>query len=185
MRLEEVSNAVAICRWTGAWQTVLVYVDRRGGLPVDAEFRRAVLRHLEHFRLMGFDAAVREAKSAPLDIELLVCAKPDEFRSTIASRVQAALRPAGGVIPGVHGFFHPDNFTFGAPLFLSRLIATVMKVEGVQSVDATKFQRLDRLPQSELSLGVIKPDEFEVLRLDDDPSFPERGKLVLSMAGGR
>ena len=41
------------------------------------------------------------------------------------------------------------------------------------------------LAASELDNGVIKPDEFEVLRLDDDPSFPERGKLVLSMAGGR
>jgi predicted phage baseplate assembly protein len=184
MRMDEVSNAVAVPRWTGAWQTILVYVDRRGGSPVDHDFKRAVARHLEHFRLMGFDATVREAKSAPLEIELLVCAKPGEFRSTIAARVRNALRPAGSET-GVRGFFHADNFTFGAPLYLSKLIAAVMGVEGVQSVTAKKFQRLDRLAASELDNGVIKPDEFEVLRLDDDPSFPERGKLVLSMAGGR
>ena len=183
-RQEEVANAVAIARWIGAWQTILVYVDRRGGLPVDRDFRHAMLAHLERFRLMGFDTAVRGARSAPLDIELLVCAKPGEFRSTVAGRVRDALRPPGGS-SGTRGFFHPDNFTFGSPLYLSRLIAAVMAVEGVQSADPVKFQRLDRLPQAELTSGVIRPDEFEVLRLDDDPSFPERGKLSLSMAGGR
>jgi hypothetical protein len=180
----EVSNAVAIARWTGAWQTILVYVDRKGGVPVDAAFRRSVLGHLEHYRLMGFDTALREAKSAPLDIELLVCAAPAEFRSTVAARVRDRLRPSGGAT-GVHGFFHPDHFTFGSPLYLSSLVAAVMGVEGVKSTEPTKFQRLDRLPHSELVDEVIRPNEFEVLRLDDDPSFPERGRLVLTMAGGR
>ena len=43
-RHEEVANAVAIPRWTGAWQTMLVYVDRKGGLPVDTAFRREPAR---------------------------------------------------------------------------------------------------------------------------------------------
>jgi predicted phage baseplate assembly protein len=183
MRHEEVANAVAIPRWTGAWQTILVYVDRVGGLAVDERFRDALRAFLERYRLMGFDTAVRGAKSAPLDIELLVCAKPGVFRSTMAARVRDALRPSGGA-SGVRGFFHPDNFTFGSPVYLSRLIAAVMAVDGVQSTEPVRFQRFDRLPQQELVDGVMRPDEFEVLRLDDDPSFPERGRLTLAMAGG-
>jgi hypothetical protein len=184
MEHDEVANAVAIPRWTGAWQTILVYVDRKGGLPVDKSFRRALLEHLEFYRLMGFDVAVSEAVVAPLDIELLVCAKPGELRSTVAARVREALRPSGGA-SGERGFFHPENFTFGSPLYLSKLIAAVMAVDGVQSVTPHKFQRLGGLPQGEIPNGVIRPGSFEVLQLDDDPSFPEKGRLALAMGGGR
>lgn len=180
----EVANAVAIARWTGAWQTILIYVDRKGGLPVDKDFRRALLAHLEFYRLMGFDVALYGAVPAPLDIELLVCAKPGELKSAVGARVRDALRPSGGA-SGQFGFFHPDNFTFGEPLYLSQLIAAVMAVDGVQSVTPHKFQRLGRLPQGEIADGVIRPGSLEVLQLDDDPSFPEKGRLALVMGGGR
>ena len=29
--MKDALNAVAIPRWTGAWQTMLVHVDRKGG----------------------------------------------------------------------------------------------------------------------------------------------------------
>jgi hypothetical protein len=182
-RHEEVANAMAIPRWTGAWQTMLVYIDRKGGLPVDESFRRELLAHMEHYRLMGFDVALRGAVVAPLEIELLVCVDPGELRSAIGVRVRDALRPPGGP-DGEHGFFHADNFTFGSPLYLSRLIAAVMAVEGVQSVTPKKFQRLGRLPQNEIANGVIRPGDLEVLQLEDDPNFPERGRLALTMGGG-
>ena len=92
---------------------------------------------------------------------------------------------AAGGTTGMPGFFHADNFTFGSPLYLSKLMATVMAVEGVQSVTPKKFRRLGKLPQNELSDGVIRPGDFEVLQLEDDPSFPERGRLSLIMGGGR
>jgi len=180
----DVQNAVAVPRWTGAWQTMLVFVDRKGGAAVDGQFRRAMLDHLETFRLMGFDIAVEAARSVPLDIELAICAKPGMLRSQVAARVRQALDPDGP--PGdAIGFFHPDNFTFGSPLYLSRLIAAVITVDGVQSVTASKFHPLGRTPQGELEKGVISPGVLEVLQLDDDPSFPENGRLALTMGGGR
>ncbi len=180
----EVANAAAVPHWTGAWQTMLVYVTRKEGRPVDKVFRRTLLDHLEFYRLMGFDIALRGALAAPLDIELFICAQPDELRSTAAARVRDALRPSGGG-SGQHGFFHADNFTFGSPLYLSKLIAAVIAIEGVQSVMPRKFQRLGRLSQGEITSGVIRPGSFEVLQLEDDPSFPERGRLTLAMGGGR
>jgi Baseplate J-like protein len=184
MAYPDVANAIAIARWTGAWQTVLVYVDRKEGRAVDAEFVRGLGVHIESYRLMGFDVALRPAKPAPLDVQLLVCAKAGAIRSTVAAYVREALRP-GGVPGGERGFFHPDNFSFGTPLYASRLIETVMAVEGVQSVQLKRFQRFGRLPQGEIALGLIRPRELEVLRLDDDPSFPENGRLSLLMGGGR
>lgn len=179
-----VANALAIPRWTGAWQTMLVFIDRKDGLPVDRAFRAELLAHLEHYRLMGFDIALRGAVLAPLDIELLVCAMPGELRSSVAARVHAALDPFGRA-SGSRGFFHPDNFSFGAPLYLSRLVAAVMTVPGVQSVTPHRFQRLGRQPGTEIADGVIRPGAIEVLQLDNDPSFPERGKLAIVMGGGR
>lgn len=179
----DVSNAMAVARWTGAWQTVVVHVDRAGGRPVDAAFRTSLMAHLETYRLAGFDVAVRAAKLVPLDVELSVCALPGEIRGQVGQRVRAALTPVGS--DGGYGFFHPDRFTFGTPLYLSALIAAVMAVPGVQSVTPIVFQRFARLSQGELGLGLIKPDATEVLELRDDPSFPERGRLRITMGGGR
>jgi hypothetical protein len=179
-----VANSKAVARWTGSWQTVVIAVDRRGGAPVDDEFRAGLLAHLERFRLAGFDVAVRPAQPAPLDISLAVCAEPDQLRSIVGQRVHEALSPFGDV-DGTPGFFHPDNFTFGTVLYLSALIAAVMAVPGVQSVAPLVFQRFGRLPQDELTLGAIRPVGTEVLELMDDPSFPERGRLQVTMGGGR
>ncbi|NAZ73952.1 putative baseplate assembly protein [Kineococcus sp. T13] len=182
-RFAGVANAVAVARWTGAWQTVVVHVDRVGGAAVDRWFRDALLTHLERFRLAGFDVAVRGARPVPLDVSLSVCAQPRELRSEVGRRVRAALSPFGSA--GRPGFFHPDRFTFGTPLFLSALVAAVMAVPGVQSVTPLVFQRFARVDRDELGRGVIRPADAEVLELRDDPSFPERGRLTITTGGGR
>lgn len=182
MRHAEVANAAAVPCWTGAWQTMLIYIDRRGGKPVDDAFVAEMLRHIEHFRLIGFDVAIRAAIAVPLDIELMVCTAPHALRSSVAASVRAALRPGGGER---RGFFHPDNFSFGGRLYLSQLIAAAMAVDGVESVTARRFQRFGRLADGELVAGVIAPGMLEVLQLSDDPSFPEQGRLGLIMGGGR
>ena len=90
-----------------------------------------------------------------------------------------------GPLDGSVGFFHPDRFSFGTPLYASELIAAVMAVEGVESVRLLRFQRLGKLAQGEIAAGLIRPNELEVLQLSDDPSFPEQGRLSLVMGGGR
>jgi hypothetical protein len=184
MRYPDVAYAIAIARWTGAWQTILVYIDRKEDRAVDAAFLADLAEHLEYHRLMGFDLALRAAKPAPMDIELLICAKAGAIRSNVAAQVREALRPSG-TPGGAPGFFHPDNFSFGTPLYASKLIAAVMAVEGVQSARLLRFQRLGRVAQGEIGLGLIRPGDIEVLQLSDDPSFPENGKLSLVMGGGR
>jgi hypothetical protein len=184
MRYPDVAYAVAVARWTGAWQTILVYIDGKEGRAVDEPFLAGLSAHLEYHRLMGFDVALRAARPAPLEVELLVCAEAGAIRSTVAARVREALRP-GGIAGGAAGFFHPDKFSFGTPLYASRLIAAVMAVDGVHSARLLRFKRLGRVAQDELALGLIRPGDTEVLQLSDDPSFPEQGKLSLVMGGGR
>jgi hypothetical protein len=85
---------------------------------------------------------------------------------------------------GSRGFFHPDRFTFGQPLYLSQVYAAVLAVPGVGQVSATALHRFGRAPGRELQDGVLVPHGLEVVQLANDPNFPERGRLVLEVDGG-
>lgn len=177
-----VANARAVARWTGGWRTIMIYLDLFGGRKFDKALRAEIATHMERYRLTGFDIIYRAAKVVPLKLKLFICAKPDFLRSDVGRRVRAELRPAG--LHGRHGFFHPDNFSFGQPLYMSQLIAFVMAIEGVASVEVTKLHKLGRLPQNELSTNIIAPDDLEILEMRDDPNFPERGLLEIEVGGG-
>jgi hypothetical protein len=80
--------------------------------------------------------------------------------------------------------------TFGQGIYLSRLVATAQAVTGVQSVLVTKFQRLFAAPAGvidrvALESGILTLNSPEVAQLDNDPSFPEHGRLTLTLGGGR
>jgi hypothetical protein len=102
--------------------------------------------------------------------------------------VEAALRQAlgSGRLPdGRSGFFHPDNLTFGDDIRLSRLVAAAQAVAGVESVEVTALQRLESPPAGELEEGILRLAPLEIARLDNDPNFPENGRLELRVEGGR
>jgi hypothetical protein len=90
------------------------------------------------------------------------------------------------VLPnGKLGVFHPDNFTFGQTVFLSPLYADVEASAGVDSVTITKFQRQGINSEAALEAGMLTLGRLEIARLDNDPNFPERGSVSLTMLGGR
>ena len=118
-RHPEVQRAAATRRWTGSWYTMFVTVDRLRGLPVDAAFEADMRAHLERFRLAGHDVEIDAPHFVPLDVALTICVAPGFYRSIVK---QALLERFSSVdLPsGARGFFHPDNFTFGQPVYLSR-----------------------------------------------------------------
>ena len=75
--------------------------------------------------------------------------------------------------------FHPDNFSFGQPVYLSRIVAATQAVEGVEAVSALKFQRMAAPDAGSLENGVIPIGRLEIAQLANDPNFPERGRLAL------
>lgn len=187
-RHPEVQKAVATRRWTGSWHTMFITVDRKGGLPVDADFETELRLHLERYRLAGQDVEIDAPHFVSLDVAMTVCVKPGYFRSDVKQAL--LIRFSNRRLPdGRRGFFHPDNFTFGQPVYLSEVIATVMDVTGVQWVDITgdahRFQRWGELPRGEVEAGLIKMERLEIARLDNDPSLPENGKLEFFMEGGQ
>jgi hypothetical protein len=86
---------------------------------------------------------------------------------------------------GRRGFFHPDNLSFGDGIYLSRLIAAAQAVEGVESVEVGELHRSFMEPQAEIEDGLLQIGAMEIAQLDNDPSFPEQGKVTFNMNGGR
>ena len=183
-RRPDVQRAAANFRWTGSWYTVFVTPDRYGGGAVDDAFATRVRGSLERFRMAGYDLDVRAPKTVALDVALHVCVKPDYFRADVLQAVARML--SANVQPdGTLGVFHPDNFSFGEPVYLSRIVAAAQAVTGVDAVRPQVFQRLIEPDPTTLDAGVIDIGALEIAQLANSPDFPERGRLSLSAGGGK
>ncbi len=183
-RRSEVQRAAATFRWTGSWHTVFVTADRFGGGSIDSRFEARLRRHLERFRMAGYDLEVDGPRFVALDVTLHICVRPDYFRSEVVRAVREAL--GTGVLPdGRLAVFHPDNFSFGQPVFLSRIIAAAQAVEGVEAVWAQKFQRMAAPDPASLENGVVSIGRLEIAQLANDANFRERGRLTLDAGGGK
>ncbi|MBV8138813.1 MAG: putative baseplate assembly protein [Deltaproteobacteria bacterium] len=187
-RHPEVEKAEATLRFTGTWHTMFVTVQRRGGQPVNDAFRATIRDFLEPLRLAGFDLEVEAPIFAPLDIAFTVYVAPAYFQGDVEEALLETF--SNRDLPdGRRGFFHPDNFTFGQPVYLSRIVAAAMQVPGVLWLDTTayapnRFQRFGETPHGELLAGRIEMARLEIARLDNDPNEAENGRLEFFMEGG-
>jgi hypothetical protein len=189
-RHPEVQKAVAQIRWTGSWDTVFVTVDRRGGLPLDAAFESELRSYLEPVRMAGQDLEFTPPQFVPLDIGLTIHVAPTYLRSEVKAALMEVLG-SGESATGKRGFFHPDNFTFGDPVYLSHIVAAAMNVPGVVWVDfgdselgPNRFQRFGEDSRGEIGAGVIIVSPLEIIRVDNDPTAPQHGRIQLYMEGG-
>jgi len=182
-RHPEVQKAVASFRWTGSYTTVFVTVDRRDGLPVDDDFLAEMQDFLEPYRLAGYDLEVAAPVTVPLDIAVSVCALSGAFASDVEVALLAAFS-AGTLADGSQGFFHPDRWSFGDPVYLSRVVATAMAVPGVRWVEVTTFQRWGEAAAGEIAAGKIAMGGLEIARLDNDPNAPENGRIAFTVKEG-
>lgn len=187
--IRRVSRAKARFVWTGSWLTVFINVDPIGGEELSDVLRANLYAYLRERKLAGYDLEIGPTRYVPLLLGLQVCVRPESFAADV--RVALLLALSNGVTPeGSRGFFHPDRFTFGEPVLLSRLYAVVEAVSGVDSVVVTQFSRLRERDQNtatrdNLARGLLSIGEMEIAQLDNDASFPENGRLTLQLIGGR
>ncbi|MCL2642484.1 MAG: putative baseplate assembly protein [Candidatus Bathyarchaeota archaeon] len=180
----EIQSAVAKTRWTGSWYTVYVMVDRFGRKPVDEAFKIKVQKVLNRYRLSGFDVEVCGPRYVPLEIEVVVNVSSGSFCEEVEKRLLEVFSSTV-LSNGCKGFFHPDNFTFGASLYLRDLYAGIYGVDGVVSFSVKKFRRADKDDGTNLSKGVIRISPYEIIQLDNDANYPENGCITFIMTGGR
>ena len=189
-RHPQVQKAVADIHWTGSWNTVFVTVDRRGGQPLDLELEAELRSFLEPFRMAGQDLEFQPPDFVPLDIAFTAHVAHDHLRSEVHAALIEALG-SGTSADGKPGFFHPDQFTFGEPVYLSHLVARAMEVPGVMWIDVddtgprpNRFRRFGEPSLGELGAGVITVGRLQIIRVDNDPVAPHNGRLRLFMEGG-
>jgi hypothetical protein len=115
---------------------------------------------------------------ASLDLQVVVCAKPDAFRGDVETSVREALSSDAG-------FFQHDRFTFGQPLDRSELEAAIQNSYGVDGVLSIRYRRRG------VTAGFVDmPDEVrvalnEIIRADGDPSRPDAGSVDVTVGGGK
>lgn len=171
-------RAAASVVWTGAWWEAVVAIDPLGRKRADPELIAAVERRLEPLRRIGHDLRVLAADYVPIELTIAICALPDHDRGQVRKAVEVQLI-------GPDGLFHPDRLSFGEGVFLSRIIAAVVAVPGVECATVTALNRRFQHPDGELAAGVLPLGPHEIAQLENDPNHPERGRLELVVRGGR
>lgn len=176
----QVRKAVATIHWTGSWNTVFITVDRLGDYPADLEFCRRLREFMEKFRIAGTDMRIDPPRFVPLDVAMSFSILPGYFPSTMEKALEKSFSnvdfPDGG-----QGYFHPDRFTFGQPVYLSSLMTEAKKIPGVDRVRFSKFQRRGRPPGDELQKGIVAVEPQEMIRLDNNIYAPANGRIEFTL----
>ena len=182
-----IQRANAEFRWTGSWLTVTLAVDPAGIEGLTPDLRQGLLEYLGARRLAGYDLEIRGPVYLPIELQVEFCVVPGARPNDVQQAIQQAL--SNSELPGgLKGFFHPDNFTFGANLYVSKIYAAIMAVPGIGSAQITRLARLHAAqPDSETAINLgqgflaVGPDQ--IIRLDNDRNFPQNGSLTVQPKG--
>jgi hypothetical protein len=131
---------------------------------------------MEPFLLADQELAVLPPVYVPLEIVLAVTLEPHAFREVVRRELALLLGP--------RGFFDPDDFCFGQPVYLSEIVTLAAGAEGVARVDARRFQRWGEPARGELAAGRIVPGPLEIVRVENQPGAPQLGVLRCALEGG-
>jgi hypothetical protein len=179
-----VERAGTVFRWTGSWLTVFTTADPEGSEQISSAEQLQLIQLLNRRRLAGYESYCPAPDYVSVDLEVYVCALPTVFNADVQAAVQTALSAAKNP-DGTTGFFYVDNFTFGQPLESSALEAAIQNAYGVAGVHQILYRQrgiiVDYVPLPDEV--TIQPNQ--ILRVDNDPSRPERGSLLVYVDGGK
>jgi Baseplate J-like protein len=179
-----VQRAGTVFRWTGSWLTVFTTPDPLDSEALTVAQHTQLINLLNRYRLAGYESYVPSPRYISLDLRVQVCARPDVFRGDVEAALLAALG-AARQRDGTTGFFHVDRWTFGMPLERSALEAAIQNAYGVAGVVAIQYRQRG-ITSTFLNLPeTVQIPVDAILRLDNDPSRPERGALNITVEGGK
>jgi len=194
-QVKGVARAAARYAWTGSWRTVRVTINPAGTGELSYKLRKEVEGWLNAVRLIGEDLEIRPPIFVPLEIKVILCAMPDVWPEDIKFILEQEFSD-GWTPDGRKGFFHPDLWTFGQPLYASQIIGHAMKVKGVEHVVAQKKGPVSAGPSISVKIkrrnGPFEPVESltqvaynEIIQVQNDPDHVERGSITFEVKGGR
>jgi len=166
---------------------VTLTVDPLGTETLTPDLRQSLLNYLRTKRLAGYDLEIKGPSFVAVDLRIQFVtaagAQPANVQQALLQTLSNGTLPGGAL-----GFFHPDNFSFGDNLFISRIYSAIMSVGGVKSAQITRLARAHRrdpVGQTTVNLaqGFLAVGANEIIRLDNNPNFPRNGTLSLTATG--
>jgi uncharacterized phage protein gp47/JayE len=179
-----VERAGTTFRWTGSWLTVFTTADPKGTeqTPIDESIQ--LINLLNRYRLAGYESYAPLPFYISVDLQITVCACSGAAPGDAEAAVIAALGTT--TFPdGTSGFFAFDRFTFGTPLERSALEAAIQNSYGVCGVVSILY-RWRGLTSGWICLPqTLQVGPSQILRVDNDPNYPERGTLKVFVEVGQ
>jgi hypothetical protein len=179
-----VQQAHASMHWTGSFYAIELAVDPASAVTDLNALLREIEDYLQRYRRIGHHMQARPPQYVGLQIDMVVCVRSGHLRAHVQRELFDRFSNRT-LSDGTLGFFHPDKFTFGDALYLSRIVCEAKRVEGVENVDVTRFERYGRGDEGELYAGVMHFGPLEIPRLDNDCQRPEFGRFCLDVRGLR
>ena len=179
-----VERAGTSFRWTGSWLTIFTTADPKGteALPVDESTE--LINLLNRYRLAGYECYAPLPDYVSLDLEITVCASADATPGDTEAAVVSSLSTSV-FSDNSTGFFYFDRFTFGTPLERSALESAIQNSYGVSGVVSILYRRRGFTSGWACLPERLEIGQSQILRVDNDPSYPERGTLHVIVEGGR
>jgi hypothetical protein len=152
----EITNAKARFVYTGSWDTIFVSVDVIGGRKniVDGAYyyndapehlgsnlSDRIREYLDKVKMIGYEVKVEDAKYVPIEIGITVCLQKYLDSQSVRERILNSLTNKENTPDGTKGLFHPDNFTFGDPVYASKIYEILKKTPEVKYGIITTFRK--------------------------------------------
>ena len=173
-----VQRAGASFRWTGSWLTGFVAVDPMDGREPSIQNSIGLGQLLNRRRLAGYEVFVVPPRYVAFDIHLEICAQPDMYAGHVAEAIRRTVASTAGA------FFDPNNFTFGGSLRRSALEHAIHQLPGVAGVLCVRVRRRGQTAYAEMP-ETISVGTSEIIQVASDPNRPDRGRVEISVRGGR
>jgi hypothetical protein len=179
-----VQKAGTSFRWTGSWMTVFTAVDPLGAEQISVDEEIQLVELLNRYRLAGYEAYAPPPDYVSIDLRIEVCVLSGWLDGDVEASVLEAL--CSPTCPDdTPGFFFADRFTFGTPLYRSRLEAAIQDAPGVLGVSSIQYRQRGTFAGFVDLPETVTPAPTQILRVDNDPSWPERGTIRVIAEGGR
>jgi hypothetical protein len=179
-----VLRAGTVFRWTGSWLTVFTTADPEGTEQIPVNEHIDLINLLNRYRLAGYESYVPAPNFVSIDLIVTVCASANAFRGDVEGAVVSALSTSK-FPDGSTGFFYFDRFTFGTALERSALEAATQSAYGVAGVVSIQYRERGVTPNWTCLPDTVTVGANQILRMDNDPSRPERGSLQVIVDGGK
>jgi len=182
--LDWVLAAGTAMRWTGSWLTVFTTAQPAGQEAIPVQEHLQLIELLGRRRIAGYEVYAPGPRYAGLDLIVTVCAQPWALRGEVAAAAAAELG-TGRRADGKPAFFAPGRFRFGTPLERSDLEAATQQAAGVDGVTGIDYRRRGFTPGFVPMPEVVTVARDEIIRVADDPSWPDRGSIRVIVRGGK